>query len=234
MWQPPTTLKIFGGISECSRGHSSAAVSILLFLSTSAISRPAQKQNAKLVCWRRLVRSPHGTPNFVLGASNYHHAWLVTRVHKPDIAKPRKPRNLSTMWISRISWFPKSKKSMSKSTIIECALDGEIHKIHEIQINRTHPLCTCYMLDLRCIVRKTLHCAFRGVGCDAGQIPALWKAETLSLHVLSAHFFVPVGNCNTTCWTDFCLNDNLTSWSDSLITFVGWLPQVFFIYFWVF
>ena len=44
------------------------------------------------------------------------------------------------MWITRISWFPKSKKSMSKSTIIECALDGEIHKIHEIQINRTHPL----------------------------------------------------------------------------------------------
>ena len=43
--------------------------------------------------------------------------------------------------ITRISWFPKSKKSMSKSTIIECAFDGEIHKIHEIQINRTHPPC---------------------------------------------------------------------------------------------
>ena len=97
------------------------------------------------------MRSPHGTPNFVLGASNYHRARLVTRVHKPEIAKPRKPRNLSTMWITRISWFPKSKKSMSKSTIIECALDGEIHKIHEIQINRTHPV------DLRRTVAYIVH-----------------------------------------------------------------------------
>ena len=34
---------------------------------------------------------------------------------------------------------------MSKSTIIECALDGEIHKIHEIQINRTHPMALVHV-----------------------------------------------------------------------------------------
>ena len=73
----------------------------------------------------------------------------VTRVHKPEIAKPRKPRNLSRMWITRISWFPKSKKSMSKSTIIECTLDREIHKIHEIQINRTHPLAPSWSMQSR-------------------------------------------------------------------------------------